>query len=127
MDSETQRLINNILYSSHIIILAKGVMSDYPFYSFEEGKWLIQAMKISIDRDWNKEMKGLIILIDDVLVFSYRYQVWVKRNYVLLENVFIPGEWMNELTQLRDKIVNDVRLEEMSRNNSILQNLNNVK
>ena len=127
MDSETQRLINNILYSAHIIILTKGTMGNYPFYSFEDGKWLIEAMKINIDRDWNKEMKGLIIYIDDVLVLSYRYQAWVKRNYIPIENVFIPGEWINELTQLRDKTVNDVRLEEMSKNKSIIQRFKDVK
>lgn len=127
MDSETQRLINNILYSSHIIILAKGIMSDYPFYSFEEGKWLIEAMKINIDKDWNKEMKGLIIYIEDVLVFSYNYRVWFKRNHIPVENVFIPGEWISEITQLRDKVVNDLRLEEMSKNNNILQRFKDVK
>lgn len=124
MNTEELQLINNILYSCHIIIMAKGVMDNYPFYTFEEGKWLIHAMKLNIDRDWNKEMKGVVIYIEDNLVFSKGYRTWVGRNYIPVCDVYVPGEWIYELPILRDKLINQIRIEEIELNNRILKELN---
>lgn len=118
--------INNILYSCHIIIMAKGTMDNYPFYTFEEGKWLIHAIKLNIDRDWNKEMKGLVIYKEDNVVFSKGYRAWVGRNYLPVCDVYTPGDWVNELSILRDKLVNKLRMEEIELNNRILKELSNI-
>lgn len=108
-------------------MLAKGVLGNYPFYSFERGKWLIECMKVNVDKDWRKEMQGLIIFIDDNPVFSYRFKSWFKRNYIPVQDLIIMDEWINELPKLRDEVVNESRRNQVNVNTKALNILGNVE